>query len=99
MAKGLKLKIVKVNGTAPTAANVAQGIYKIAAPFGLVWKGEPKPAAQRFIQFIKSAEGKQFGAVGKNGGSLLPPLRTAAGSEPRSTWGPSSDVASSLSAP
>lgn len=60
MAKGLKLNVVKVNGVAPTASNVAQGVYKIAAPFGLVWKGELKPAASRFFQFIKSAEGKKI---------------------------------------
>ena len=60
MTKGLKLKVVKVNGVAPTAANVLQGVYEIAAPFGLVWKGELKPAANRFFQFIKSAEGKKI---------------------------------------
>jgi phosphate transport system substrate-binding protein len=60
MTKGLKLKIVKVNGVAPTAANVLQGSYAIAAPFGLVWKGELKPAASRFFQFLKSAEGKKI---------------------------------------
>jgi phosphate transport system substrate-binding protein len=60
MTKGLKLRIVKVNGIAPTAANVLQGKYAIAAPFGLVWKGEFKPAAARFFQFLKSAEGKKI---------------------------------------
>ena len=60
MTKGLKLKVVKINGVAPTAANVAQGTYKIASPFGLVWKGELKPAANRFYQFTKSAEGKKI---------------------------------------
>jgi len=60
MAKGLKLKVVEVNGVAPTAANVAQGTYKIAAPFGLVWKGEPRPVANRFFLFIRSAEGKKI---------------------------------------
>ena len=67
MAKGLTLKVVKINGVAPTAANVAQGAYVIASPFGLVWKGELKPAANRFFQFLKSSEGKKiiidFGTV------------------------------------
>ena len=45
---------------APTAANVAQGTYVIASPFGLVWKGELKASANRFLQFIKSAEGKKI---------------------------------------
>jgi phosphate transport system substrate-binding protein len=60
MTKGMKLQVVKVNGVAPTAANVVQGAYAIAAPFGLVWKGELKPAAGRFFQFLKSAEGKKI---------------------------------------
>jgi len=60
MTKGLKLKVVKINGVAPAAANVLQGSYAIASPFGLVWKGELKPAAGRFFQFIKSAEGKKI---------------------------------------
>jgi len=60
MTKGLKLKVVKINGVLPTAANVVQGAYSIAAPFGLVWKGELKPAAGRFYQFIKGPEGKRI---------------------------------------
>ena len=59
VAKGLDLKVVKYNGVAPTAASVAQGFYKVAMPFGLVWKGELKPAAKRFFQFIKSEEGEK----------------------------------------
>lgn len=67
MAKTTKLKVVKIDGVAPTAANVLQGKYAIAAPFGLVWKGELKPGANRFLQFVKGAEGKKiiidFGVV------------------------------------
>jgi phosphate transport system substrate-binding protein len=66
-AKGLNLKVVKYNGVAPTSASVAQGFYKIAVPFGLVWKGERKPPAKRFLQFVKSDEGRKiikgYGAV------------------------------------
>ena len=51
---------MKVDGVGPTAASVAQGFYKIAIPFGLVWKGELKPAAKRFFQFIKSDEGRKI---------------------------------------
>lgn len=58
--KGQKLKIVKLNGVAPTAANVAQGTYAAASPFALVWKGELKAVANRFYQFLKSAEGKKI---------------------------------------
>ncbi|HEY6000473.1 MAG TPA: substrate-binding domain-containing protein [bacterium] len=60
MAKGLALNVIKVDGVAPTAANVVQGTYGIASPFGLVWKGEPKPAAARFLQFLKSPEAKKI---------------------------------------
>ncbi len=67
MAKGLMLTVVKINSVLPTAASVTQGNYKIAVPFGLVGKGELKPAAKRFFKFIKSAEGekiiKDYGAI------------------------------------
>lgn len=60
MAKGLALKVVKIGGVAPTAVNVVQGNYGIAAPFGLVWKGDLKPAASRFYDFVKGAAGKKI---------------------------------------
>lgn len=59
-AKGQKIKTLSLDGVAPTAANVAQGTYGIASPFALVWKGELKPVADRFFQFLKSAEGKKI---------------------------------------
>ncbi|MHB8834848.1 MAG: substrate-binding domain-containing protein [Candidatus Methylomirabilia bacterium] len=59
-AKGQNLKVLKLDGVAPTAANVVQGKYDIASPFALVWKGELKPAANQFFQFLKSAEGKKI---------------------------------------
>jgi phosphate transport system substrate-binding protein len=58
--QGHKFKVLNLNAVAPTAANVAQGKYALAAPFALVWKGELKPAANRFFQFTKSAEGKKI---------------------------------------
>jgi phosphate transport system substrate-binding protein len=60
MAKGQPLKILKIDGVAPTPANVAQGKYPIVAPFGLVWKGGLKGGAVKFYEFLKSAEGKKI---------------------------------------
>lgn len=59
-AKGQKLSVLKLDGVAPTAANVAQGTYDIATPFALIWNGELKAVANRFFQFLKSAEGKKI---------------------------------------
>ena len=59
MTKGLKLAVVKLNGVAPTPVTVVQGTYAVAAPFGFVWKGELKPAAARFYQFVRGAEAKK----------------------------------------
>lgn len=60
MTRELALTVVKVDGVAPTAPNVLQGKYPIAAPFSLVWKGSLKPMAEGFLQFIKGPEGKKI---------------------------------------
>lgn len=54
------LKVLKVDGVAPTPGNVAQGKYPIVAPFGLVWKGHLKGGAAKFFEFLKSAGGKKI---------------------------------------
>ena len=60
MSRDMPLKTLKVDGVAPTPANVLEGKYPIVSPFGLVWKGELKGAAARFIDFLKSAESKKI---------------------------------------
>jgi phosphate transport system substrate-binding protein len=60
MARNLPLKVIKVDGVAPSAANVVQGTYGIATPFGLVWKGELSAVASRFYQFLSGPEGRKL---------------------------------------
>jgi phosphate transport system substrate-binding protein len=60
MAKDMPLKVLKVDGVAPTPASVVEGKYPVVSPFGLVWKGELKGAAARFIDFLKSPDAKKI---------------------------------------
>lgn len=49
---------VKVEGVEATAENVQSGLYKIARPFNVAYKGELNPLAKDFLDFILSAEGQ-----------------------------------------
>jgi phosphate transport system substrate-binding protein len=52
------VKSIKVNGVAPTAANIAEGRYLLAKPLALVTKGEPQGDLARFLALVKSPQGK-----------------------------------------
>lgn len=52
------VKGLKIDGAAPTAANVKSGAYKISRPFNIVTKGTPSDVSQDFIKFIMSKEGQ-----------------------------------------
>ncbi len=56
-----KVKLVKVNGVEPTAANIANisnGNYPLAKPLALITKGEPEGELARFLLLVKSPRGK-----------------------------------------
>jgi phosphate transport system substrate-binding protein len=55
-----RLKVLKVNGIYPSAENVLNGKYRLAVPFGIVYKGQPKGLAQKFIDFLYSKEGQEI---------------------------------------
>jgi phosphate transport system substrate-binding protein len=57
------VKAVSIGGVAATAVNVKNGTYPVSRPFFIATKGEPKPPAQDFINFMKSAEGQAIAAV------------------------------------
>jgi len=65
--KDSDLILLKVNGMYPSPDNIRSGKYPFIVPFGFVWKGELKGLAKKFVNFIKSNEGKriisEFGAV------------------------------------
>ncbi len=56
---GGELKTLPIDGQEPTAENVLAGRYKLARPFLFVTKGAPTPQAQKFIDFVLSAEGQK----------------------------------------
>lgn len=52
------LKVLALDGVPPTAENVATGRYPLSLEPGLIHrKGDPGPAAEAFLRFIRSAEG------------------------------------------
>ena len=55
------LKVLALDGIAPTAENVSTGRYPLSLEPGLVHrKGDPGPAAEAFLGFIRSAEGARI---------------------------------------
>lgn len=52
------VKAIKVNGVAPTAENIADGLYPLVKPLTLVTRGEPKGDLGRFFDLVKSEQGK-----------------------------------------
>ena len=51
---------LKYNGVEPTAANVLAGKYKLSRPFLFVYKDGVSDAAQKFMDFIVSADGQKI---------------------------------------
>ena len=59
------VKALKIDGAEASAANVKSGAYKIYRPFNIVTKGEMKPVAKDFVNYIMSKEGQAI--IAKNG--------------------------------
>jgi phosphate transport system substrate-binding protein len=55
-----ELKVLTVDGVAPSIEAVKDGRYPLVRPFLFVLKGEPRPAAQQFIDFVLSPEGQRL---------------------------------------
>lgn len=49
-----KVKAVSFDGVAPTNENVKKGSYHLSRPVYFLTKGEPTPAAKRFIDYVLS---------------------------------------------
>lgn len=58
MIDNARVKMLTVDGVAPTAANVAAGRYPLAKPLALVTRGQPKGQLQRFIAFATGPRGQ-----------------------------------------
>lgn len=57
--KKADVKALAISGAAVTAENIRTGDYKIARPFNVAAKGQLRPAAQAFLNFIMSAQGQK----------------------------------------
>ncbi|MCI6260114.1 MAG: substrate-binding domain-containing protein [Pyramidobacter sp.] len=57
--KKADVKALAISGAAATAENIRKGDYKIARPFNVAAKGQLRPAAQAFLNFVMSAQGQK----------------------------------------
>jgi phosphate transport system substrate-binding protein len=57
---GKELKSVAVEGAQPSVENVLAGRYDLVRPLLFVTKGAANPTAQRFVDFVLSAEGQSL---------------------------------------
>ncbi len=51
-----RLRVLAIDGVAPTEENVASGLYRFTVPFGLVWRGELTGVAASFRDFLFGEE-------------------------------------------
>lgn len=69
---GGKIKVLALDGVAPTEVNVIAGTYRLVREVFLVVKADAAPAVKAFLAFVKSGEGakviKANGAIPKTGG-------------------------------
>ena len=59
-ARKRSVKILKVNGIAPTNKAIIQNRYPLKRPLYLLIPKSAKPAVKRFVDFTLSREGQQF---------------------------------------
>lgn len=57
---GQDVKPLQIDGVAPTSAVVLDGTYPLWRPFLFVVKGEAKPDARAFIDYVLSKEGQEL---------------------------------------
>jgi phosphate transport system substrate-binding protein len=64
-ASDKRVKMIGIDGVAPTQENIASGAYKIVRPLALIYANtaELKPAVRAFLEFAKSAEGQRIAAA------------------------------------
>ncbi|MDD5134629.1 MAG: substrate-binding domain-containing protein [Phycisphaerae bacterium] len=57
---GTELRVLKIDGVEPSAANVLNGSYKYTVNFGIVYKDKPKGLAKEFVDFLFGQEGRKI---------------------------------------
>jgi len=60
VAIGTGLRVLQVQGVAPSAANVRQKKYQMVIPFALAWKDTLSPRAQDFLDFLSSPAARKL---------------------------------------
>jgi len=69
MNPNVRIKLLSVDGVAPTAANIRNGTYPLIGEFYAVTLGDPSPGTAALIDWLTSAEGQalieQVGYVGR----------------------------------
>jgi phosphate transport system substrate-binding protein len=60
-----RVKILKIDGVAPTQENITSGAYKMVRPLAVIYSNtaELKPAIRAFFEFVKSPEGQRIAAA------------------------------------
>lgn len=58
-ARKRDLKILQLNGMAPTVENISSGQYLLYRPLYIVTAAKMTPEVQKFVKFVKSPEGQQ----------------------------------------
>jgi phosphate transport system substrate-binding protein len=64
-ASDKRVKMLNIDGVAPTQENIANGAYKIVRPLAVIYSNtaEMKPAVRAFFDFVTSAEGQRIAAA------------------------------------
>lgn len=58
--KGAPIKLLKLEGVAPTSANVVSGAYTLSRPLQVMTKNAPTGLAKKFIDYLLSPEGQRI---------------------------------------
>jgi phosphate transport system substrate-binding protein len=58
-AEKRNLRLITVDGTEPTLENLERGAYPYVKNLSFVLPPNPKPAAERFLAFVRSSEGEE----------------------------------------
>jgi len=59
-AEKRNLRVITIDGVEPTLENFDRGLYRYAKTISFVLAVQPKPAAQRFMEFVRSSEGEEL---------------------------------------
>lgn len=58
--RGVPLKMLRLDGVAPTEANLVDGSYRLQRPLLLLTNGVPRPAVKQFLDFVRGEVGQRL---------------------------------------